>query len=49
VKILISLIDEVIGGLAGPESQLLLSIRERLAENIRVKALYLPFTVREIC
>jgi hypothetical protein len=39
----------VIGGLAGPERQLLLSMCEKLAGNIRVKALCLPLMVGKIC
>ena len=47
VKILISPMYVVIEELAGPERQLL-SISEKLAGNIRVKALCLPLTVEEI-
>jgi hypothetical protein len=41
--------DVVKGGLAGPDRQLLLSMRERLARNTSVKALSLPFTIGKNC
>ena len=60
VKILMTLMYVVIGGLTGHERKLLILLksrarliinlmRERLTGNIRVKALCLPFTVGEIC